>query len=161
MHPLLIEEIDEVKVRALINRRIEATQKKDAATALSDYTSDVLSFDVIDPLQYRGSKSIRKRLEEWFSSFEGNIGLEIFDLKISCGVDVAFDHGLSHVHGTKKDGKEIDMWWRETVGLLKINGKWTITHMHSSVPFNVQSGKASLDLTPNYARLPAPTPSGT
>jgi hypothetical protein len=40
------------------------------------------------------------------------------------------------------------MWWRATVCYRKIDGKWMITHEHASVPFNVESGKASLDLTP-------------
>jgi hypothetical protein len=29
-----------------------------------------------------------------------------------------------------------------------MDGKWTVTHEHDSVPFNVESGKASLDLRP-------------
>lgn len=151
MESTIIEEIDEVKIRTLIDNRIKATRQKDINLALTNFAPDVLSFDVIDPLQYNGSKAIRKRLEEWFSSFQGDVGLEIKDLEISCSTDVAFGHGLSHVHAVKTDGKELDMWWRETVCLRKIKGKWTISHLHSSVPFNVENGKASLNLKPTDA----------
>jgi ketosteroid isomerase-like protein len=158
MESAIIEEIDEVKIRTLIDNRIKATRQKDIDLALINYAPDVLSFDVIDPLQYTGSKAIRKRLEEWFSSFQGDVGLEINDLEISCSTDVAFGHGLSHVHAIKTDGKKLDMWWRETVCLRKINGKWTITHIHSSVPFNVENGKASLSLKPTDALHSTPNP---
>jgi len=40
------------------------------------------------------------------------------------------------------------MWWRETACYRKVEGEWLITHQHSSVPFDVESGKASLDLKP-------------
>jgi ketosteroid isomerase-like protein len=40
------------------------------------------------------------------------------------------------------------MWWRTTVCFRKLDGKWMVTHEHNSVPFDVESGKASLDLKP-------------
>jgi SnoaL-like domain len=42
----------------------------------------------------------------------------------------------------------VSMWQRSTVCLRKIDGEWTVTHQHSSVPFDGQSGRASLDLKP-------------
>jgi ketosteroid isomerase-like protein len=40
------------------------------------------------------------------------------------------------------------MWWRTTVCFRKIDEKWMVTHEHNSVPFDVGSGKASLDFKP-------------
>jgi len=40
------------------------------------------------------------------------------------------------------------MWWRSTVCYRKTEGSWKITHEHNSVPFNVETGKPSLDLEP-------------
>ena len=40
------------------------------------------------------------------------------------------------------------MWVRATVCYRKIDGTWMVTHEHNSVPFDVESGKASLDLKP-------------
>ena len=76
------------------------------------------------------------------------IGYEIRDLSITAGDEVAFSHGLSHVSATKKDGGQLDMWWRTTVCFSKVEGKWNVVHEHNSVPFDVGSGKASLDLKP-------------
>lgn len=85
---------------------------------------------------------------KWFSSFQGPIGYEMRDLSITTGDGVAFCHSLNRVSATRTDGKKLDMWWRATVCYCKIDGKWMITYEHSSVPFDVESGKASLDLKP-------------
>ena len=140
--------VDEVQIRGLIENKIKAVRAKDVDGATSDYAPDVLSFDVVNPLRYFGADAIRKRLEEWFSSFQGSIGLEIRDLSITVGEAVAFSHCLNHVSATTRGGGKLDMLWRETACYRKIEGKWLITHQHSSVPFDVESGKASLDLKP-------------
>jgi uncharacterized protein (TIGR02246 family) len=140
--------VDEAQIRGLIENKIKAVRAKDIDGATFDYAPDVLSFDVVNPLRYIGANAIRKRLEEWFSSFQGSIGLEIRDLSITVGEAVAFSHCLNHVSATTTGGGKLDMWWRETACYRKIEGKWLITHQHSSVPFDVESGKASLDLKP-------------
>lgn len=140
--------IDEAQIRALVEDKSKAVRAKDIDGATAIYAPDVLSFDVINPLQYIGAGAIRKRLGEWFSSFEGSIGFEIRDLSITAGETVAFSHSLDHVSATKRDGVKLDMWWRETACYRKTDGKWLITHQHSSVPFDMENGKASLDLKP-------------
>jgi uncharacterized protein (TIGR02246 family) len=140
--------VDEVQIRGLIANKINAVRAKDIDGATSNYAPDVLSFDVVNPLQYIGADAIRKRLKEWFSSFQGSIGLEIRDLSIAVGEAVAFSHCFNHVSATTTDGGKLNMWWRETACYRKIEGEWLITHQHSSVPFDVESGKASLDLKP-------------
>jgi len=139
---------DEARIRSLIDDRVKAVRAKDIDAALSNISPDILSFDVVNPLQYVGSDEVKKRAEEWFSSFQGPIGFEVRDLRITTGDDVAFSHNLSHVSATRTDGIKLDMWWRATVCYSKIEGKWMVTHEHNSVPFDVQTGKASLDLKP-------------
>ena len=134
--------------RTLIEDRVKAVRAKDINGAMSSSAPDILSFDVINPLQYAGSDAIRKRLEGWFSSFQSPIGREICELNITAGDDVAFSHSLNRVIATTTDGKKIDMYWRATSCYRKIDGKWMVTHEHNSVPFDPESGKASLDLKP-------------
>jgi uncharacterized protein (TIGR02246 family) len=140
--------IDEVQIRGLIEDKIKAIRAKDIAGATSNYAPDVLSFDVVSPLQYHGLDAIRKRLAEWFSTFQGSIGFEMRDLNITAGADVAFCHSLNHVSATKTDGGKLEMWWRATACYRKLDGMWLITHEHASVPFDAKSGLASLDLKP-------------
>ena len=138
----------EAQIRALIDSRVTAIRAKDIGAAMSHIASDVLMFDVVNPLQYIGSDASRKRAEEWFSSFQGPIGYEMCDLSITTGDDVAFSHGLNQVSAMKTDGNKLEMWWRSTICYRKVDGKWLVTHEHNSVPFNVETGKASLDLKP-------------
>ena len=139
---------DETQIRALIDGWAKAVRAKDVNGAIASLAPDILSFDVVNPLQRVGSDASGQRAKEWFSSFEGPIGYEIRNLSITASNDVAFSHGLSHVSATRVDGGQLDMWWRTTVCFRKVDGKWMVTHEHNSVPFDVQTGKASLDLQP-------------
>jgi ketosteroid isomerase-like protein len=132
----------------LIDGAVKAIRAKDVDGALSNYAPDVLLFDVVNPLRYVGLGSARKRLSEWFSSFQGPIGYELRDLTVAAGDDVAFSHSLNRVNATTTAGKRLDMWWRATVCYRRVGGKWMVTHAHSSVPFDPETGQASLALEP-------------
>jgi uncharacterized protein (TIGR02246 family) len=140
--------IDEAQIRGLINDRINAVRAKDVDTVMSHHAPDILTFDVVNPLQYTGLDAARKRAEEWFSSFQGPIGYEIRDLSIATGDDVAFCHYLFRVSGTLTGGEKVGMWVRTTSCYRKIDGTWLVMHEHNSVPFNTETGRASLDLQP-------------
>ena len=140
--------MDEAQLRKLIEDRIKATRAKDVEGAMVSIAPDILLFDVVNPLRYSGSDRLKKRAEEWFSSFQGPLGYEVRDLSFATGDGVAFSHSLNRVSATRTHGKKLDMWWRSTVCYRKIDGRWMVTHEHNSVPFDVESGKASLDLKP-------------
>ena len=142
------KQTDEAQIRALIHERINAVRAKDVDGAMFSVSPDILSFDVVNPLQTFGSDGMRKRAAQWFSGFKGAIGYDLRDLSIATGNDVAFSHSLNRVNGTTTDGQKLDMWWRSTVCYRKLDGKWMVTHEHNSVPFDPTSGKASLDLKP-------------
>lgn len=140
--------IDEAQIRALIEDRVKAVRARDINGLMSNHAPDILSFDVVNPLQYSGSDTVRERAQEWFALYQGPIGYEIRDLSITTGNEVAFCHYLYRVSGTRRDGGKVDMWVRATVCYRKIDGTWMITHEHDSVPFDPESGRASLDLKP-------------
>jgi len=139
---------DETQIRKLIDDREKAVRARDVDGSVANVATDVLSFDVVNSLQQMGSDASKKRAEEWFASFEGPIGYETRDLSITASDDVAFAHGLSHVNATRTDGGQLDMWWRTTLCFRKISEQWVVTHEHNSVPFDIESGKASLELRP-------------
>ena len=138
----------EAEVRTLIEATVQACRDKDATAMVAHYSPQVRAFDLINPLEYHGADAVEKRAQQWLSSFEGPIDYDLHDLKVTASDDTAFCHSLNHVHGKKADGMEIDMWWRATLGFQKIDGHWQVTHSHSSEPFDMESGKASLDLRP-------------
>ncbi|HVU67616.1 MAG TPA: nuclear transport factor 2 family protein, partial [Ktedonobacteraceae bacterium] len=81
-------------------------------------------------------------------AFPGPIDYEVRDLSITVGDDVAFAHSFNRLSGTAKNGQRVGNWLRWTACFQKINGKWLIAHMQASVPVNLETGKAVLDLQP-------------
>ena len=140
---------EESQIRQLIDGRVKAINAKDAAAAMAAAAPDVLVFDLAPPLRHRGADVIRKDLEEWFRSFRGGVGYELRDLTVTAGADVAFGHGLVRISGARTDGTQTDVWVRATMCFRKNVDRWTLTHEHVSVPFEMTPPfKASLGLEP-------------
>lgn len=137
----------ETELRAMLAEISAAIRAKDANAMVAHYAVDVQAFDLINPLQYQGRDEVMRRAEQWLSSWDGAVEFEMRDVVFSLGAETAFCHALHHVIGTQS-GNGVDMWWRATTGFTKHDTKWVITHIHSSVPFDMTSGKASLDQKP-------------
>ncbi len=78
----------------------------------------------------------------------GPVGYEIADLSITVGEDMAFTHSFNRISATLPTGQQIGTWVRWTACWRKIRGQWLLVHDHVSVPVDVQTGKAVLDLKP-------------
>jgi len=48
----------------------------------------------------------------------------------------------------KRKWEKTDVWVRATVCFRKIDGQWKVTHEHISVPFDMETFKASVHLKP-------------
>ncbi|MFT3693750.1 MAG: nuclear transport factor 2 family protein [Kofleriaceae bacterium] len=139
----------EADLRDLIDERVRAIRAKDLDAVLAGYAEDVITFDLVAPLANRGKAAVRKRLAEWLGSFETALDYELRDVTLAIAGDVAFDHHVTHVHGTNKQGQTIEMWFRETLGYRRgSDGTWRCVHQHSSSPFDMTTMKAVLDLKP-------------
>ena len=138
----------EAEIRALLKARIEAVKAKSVDALIAHHAPSVLAYDLIEPLQYVGLEALRSRAQQWFDGFESAMSYEVRDLKVTADDEVAFCHGLHRVSGTAKGGKKIDMYWRATQCFRCIGGKWMIVHEHSSIPFDMTTGKVSFDLKP-------------
>lgn len=142
------QDLDERLLRQNIDARIRAVRERNAEALLALYAPQLISFDMVAPLQNRGLDAVRKRVEQWFGSFVGPIDYELREIEIEVSGQVAFDHHLTHVKGQNKEGVDVNMWFRETVGYRKLDGVWRVTHQHSSVPFDMSTGLAQLGLSP-------------
>lgn len=139
---------DEAPLRDAIRRRVEAVRAKDVDALLALYADEVVTFDMVTPLVNAGLDAVRARVVEWFGSFTTPIAYDLDAQQLVVAGDAAFDHHLTHVRGTNKQGQAIDMWFRETMGYRKVDGAWRVVHQHSSVPFDMTSGAARIDLRP-------------
>ena len=139
---------DETQIRQRIEQWTQALYAKDLNTLMSYYTPDIVTFDILPPLQYQGVDAYRKHFEAWFAAVQGPIECETHDLHIVTGEEVAFCHSLNRVRSTNTSGKHTETWVRVTVGFRKIEGMWQITHEHVSVPCDMETAHALLDLQP-------------
>jgi uncharacterized protein (TIGR02246 family) len=139
---------EEIGIRQLIDGFQRAIRAKDLGGVLSVYAPDIVSFDLVPPMQHVGIAAYRRPWEATFASFEGPIGYQVSDLHITATDEVAFSHSLNRMRGTTKDGQKISMWVRWTACFRKPDGRWLVTHEQVSVPIDMDSGRASLDLEP-------------
>jgi ketosteroid isomerase-like protein len=138
----------ESEVRALLDRRSEAIQRKDLEGLLSFYSSDIVYFDIVPGLQYTGSAALRGRFSEWFDAFEGSIGQNVHDVNVLASGDLAVAYMLIRASGTMKSGQEVGYWVRGTSCYQRSNHGWLIAHEHVSLPVDFESGSAAMDLVP-------------
>jgi uncharacterized protein (TIGR02246 family) len=139
---------DEAEIKRVIEGGVEALRDKNIEGVMSFYAQEVVSFDIVPPLRYVGAEAFRKVWEEVFFVYQGPIDYEIHDLTITVGDDVAFTHSLNRISGTLNTGQKTDLWLRVTACFRKINGKWLIVHHQNSVPVDLKTGRAVLDLKP-------------
>ena len=139
---------DESRIRQLLDDWVQAARANDIDGIMAAYAPDILSFDAIAQLQFKGAEAYRKHWEACIAMCSGPMIFEIHDLGIEAGADVAFGHYLLRCGGTGPDGKEQTGWMRVTVCCRKRSGRWLVAHEHFSVPFDRESGKALLNLEP-------------
>lgn len=139
---------NEAEIRKLIDGFVKAIRAKDMNGVMSVFAPEVVSFDLGPPLQHGGGEEFIKRWQALFDAYQDSIDYEIHDLSIAAGDDIAFSHSLNRISGTMKNGQKSERWVRWTACYRKTDGKWLIAHEHVSVPIDVKSEKAMLDLKP-------------
>lgn len=138
----------EQELRDLVDERVRAVRERDAATLLARPADDVVTFDVLPPLNSRGTEATAAHQREWFDGYDGPIDYAVRDVQVTAEGDLGFCSFVYHVGGTLKSGDEVDMWVRATLGCRRIEGRWRIVHDHEPVPFDPATGQALLGLEP-------------
>jgi uncharacterized protein (TIGR02246 family) len=138
----------ESEVRTLVDRWSEAVRAKDLDRLMGLYAPDIVYFDVVPPLQFIGSAAVRENFVRWFESWESAIGQDIRDMQILASGDTAVAFMLIRASGTLKNGREVGYWVRATIGCRRSPHGWVIAHEHISLPVDVASGRAVIDLVP-------------
>jgi uncharacterized protein (TIGR02246 family) len=138
---------NEAAIRTVIDGLVTAIRTKNIDAVMSSYAPDLVAFDIVPPLQFVGAGAFKKPWQDVFARFE-TVDYEVRDLSITAGDDVAFSHSLNRIHGTMTSGQNTDLWLRSTACFRKIDGRWLIVHLQASVPVDLASGKAVVDLKP-------------
>ena len=149
-HPAYAGSREEAEIRVLIDRWTEAAQGKNVDGVMSIYQRgpSLVAYDLVPPLQYKGWDAYRADYETFFGQYDGPIKFEFRDLVIAANETLGYCHELQRVSGTLKGGQKAEFWLRVTQVYRKINAEWRVVHEHVSVPTNLETGKAELNLTP-------------
>jgi len=99
---------DEAQIRRLVAAWAEAVERHDLAGVLAHHSADVRMFDVTVPPQLRGMEEHRASWRNFFTWLGDSGRFKVSELEVAGGADVA------------------------TIGLLKLDGQWTVVHEHHS-----------------------------
>jgi ketosteroid isomerase-like protein len=140
---------DETRIRQIVERKAAAMGTQDAAGMVASYDPEVVQFSLAPPLRQASADArSAESTQKWLDGLQGKVSLEIRDLDITVGGDVAFCHSLNRMV-SEGGPQDFSLWFRSTLGLRRIDGDWVITHEHQSTPFYMDgSFRAALDLTP-------------
>ena len=139
---------DEAAIRELLDGFVRAFGGKDVNGVMSPFAKEIVSFDILPALQTVGAETFVTHWQQFFESHDGPIEVEFPEIRIVTGDEVAFSYCLHRIKRTLKNGQETDWWLRWTACYRKTNGKWLIVHEQVSVPADLRSGKALMDLKP-------------
>ena len=142
------EESNQARIRNLIDEWATAFRAKNIDGLMANHSPDIVLFDVPAPLQHRGAEAYRKDWERWLPTLEAPVGCEICELSVTAGDDVAFSHCLNRITSKRADGEPTSAWVRVTIGFRKIEGAWTVTHEHVSMPLDMDSANGACDREP-------------
>jgi ketosteroid isomerase-like protein len=137
-----------VDLKALFEMRAEEIRAKDIAGLMSLYAPDVVYFDLVPPLRYVGAAALRERFKDWFAKWQSSIGQETHDLNVTSDGSVAAAFMLLRTSGTLRDGRKVGYWVRVSNACRRIDGRWLITHEHVSLPVDMKTANAVMDLAP-------------
>lgn len=139
---------DETAIRSLVDDRVAAMERGDAAAIVAQYVDRPVVFSLAPPLVQPTDDGTRAlaSLQAWFDEKGGRVGSGVRDVRVELGGDVAFVSALERMGDP---GGRWELWFRLTLGLRRVDGTWRIVHEHTSTPFHMDgSYRAATELTP-------------
>ncbi len=136
------------ELHGLIDSWVAANLAKNLDAIIEHYAEDVLAFDAILQLQFKGRAAYRAHWQMCLEMCAGPTTFEVRELQQETSGELGFGHFLAYCGGTDAEGKSQGCWLRVSQGYRKQSGRWLIAHEHFSVPFDPESGQALFGLQP-------------
>ncbi len=138
------------EVQEVLENYKTAALEKDVEKFLSMYAAEIHIYDCWMNWESKGIASWKENVTGWFSELRDDgveLKVDFHDVVIDEGSSLAFVHCAVTYAGYKKESDEKlrQMTNRFTFGLKKVDGSWLITHEHSSLPINPETGKGIFD----------------
>lgn len=140
---------NQTELRSLIDTWMEAVRRRDVDAITAPYADDILAFDAIQSLQFKGKAAYRAHWEMCMGFCTGPMVFQMEQLQIRSSGDLALAHWLNKCGEETPEGTEDKCgYMRVTVGYERRNGQWKVVHEHWSAPFDMETSKALFDLKP-------------
>ncbi|MFI8558949.1 YybH family protein [Pseudomonas putida] len=136
----------ETQIRELIERWMQAVRDRDIAAIVAPYADDIVAFDAIAALQFKGKDVYQKHWEMCMGFCTGPMVFEQTQLTVHADGDLALAHWLNRC-GPADDENQCG-FMRATVAYRRTAGQWQVIHEHWSAPFDMETQKARFDLKP-------------
>ncbi|WPN46092.1 MULTISPECIES: YybH family protein [unclassified Pseudomonas] len=136
------------QIQNLIDSYRQAVMAKDVDRVMALYADDIVSFDAVKALQFKGKEAYRAHWQECMEMCPGPHLFEFHEVSIETSETLAFAHWLAHCGGTNDKGETQACWMRVSACYRQDGGLWQIVHEHWSSPFDMQTGAPLFDLKP-------------
>ncbi len=123
----------ETQVRRLVEEWAGAVRRRDLEGILAHHAHDFVMFDVPKPFQSVGLDAYRKTWELFFAFSKPGV-FDIRELHVVSDANVAFCFAVMQCGDRSSTPDFVDLDFRLTVGLEKVDGRWTVVHEHHSIP---------------------------
>jgi ketosteroid isomerase-like protein len=113
------------EITELEHKCIAATNTDEAMAC--DDPNDIVLYDFSPPLEYSGSRAVRRDLDNFFNNAK-NIKGEFVEMHVVTDGKLGVVRSIQHFTWTSKDGKPMEGTFRVTDALHKVGGHWKIFH---------------------------------
>jgi ketosteroid isomerase-like protein len=136
------------------NRWREAIEARDVDAIMRFYIDDIYSYDLMPAIEdgqrllaFEGSDIWRENWIDFLATFDPGLKVSFDSLTVYLSGGLATVRGLTLLDGSL-NGASVTVWARETNVLRLVDGEWLVIHDHVSVPVDLASSRALLDLQP-------------
>ena len=136
----------ERELEQLIEQWMQAVRERDVDRIVDPYAYDILAFDAIQALQFKGKATYQAHWEMCMGMCPGPMVFDFAELTVHAAGDLALAHWLNRCGPA--DNESQCGFMRATVGYRRQGGQWLVIHEHWSAPFDMETQKALFDLKP-------------
>ena len=123
----------EAEIRELVEKWAAAVRRGDVEGILAHHAGDMVMYDVPPPFQSIGIEAYRKTWDTFFAYTKPGV-FDIQELHVVADQQVAFCYASMKCADKSNSANYVELDFRLTIGLRKIDDRWTIVHEHHSVP---------------------------
>jgi ketosteroid isomerase-like protein len=124
---------NETQIKKLVENWALAVRNNSMEEVLAHHSPDIVMYDVPEPFQSRGIGAYRKTWDLFFANTKPGV-FDIQELNIIADENVAFCFASMKCCDKSDTPDFVDLPFRLTIGLRKINNQWIIVHEHHSIP---------------------------